>query len=54
VVINLCDVAIPHPKQFERILEIVPHAEDKREKSREKYRSYRNHGITPRTHEISA
>ena len=52
VVINLCPEAVPQPERFSRILEIVPSASDEREASRAKFKTYRNLGITPRTHEI--
>lgn len=53
VVINLCPVAVPQPERFSRILEIVPYAEDERQASRVKYKTYRNLGIKPRTQEIN-
>ena len=53
VVINLCPEAIPQPDRFSRVLEIVPFANDEREASRAKFKTYRNQGITPRTHEIN-
>ncbi len=52
VVINLCQQAVPQPERFSRVLEIVPYSETERIASREKYRTYRNNGITPGTHEI--
>ena len=53
VVINLCPESIPHPERFGRILEIVPHADDERQASRLKYKTYRNLGLKPQTHEIN-
>ena len=53
VVINLCPEAIPQPEGFSRILEIVPYATDEREASRVKFRTYRNLGLDPKTHEIN-
>ena len=53
VVINLCPEVVPQPERFSRILEIVPYANDEREASRVKYKTYRNLGITPRTQEIN-
>lgn len=53
VVINLCPQAVPQPQRFSRVLEIVPFANDEREASRVKYKSYRSQGITPRTQEIN-
>lgn len=49
VVINLCPEAIPQPERFSRILEIVPFADESRETSRMKFRTYREDGLTPRT-----
>jgi DNA polymerase-3 subunit chi len=53
VIINLCPQPVPEPVHFERLLEIVPHEDSAREASREKYKYYRSHGITPGTHEIN-
>ena len=53
VVINLCPEVVPEPERFSRILEIVPFANDERQASRVKYKTYRNLGITPRTQEIN-
>jgi DNA polymerase-3 subunit chi len=53
VVINLCNEAVPQPERFARVLEIVPQASDKRVASREKFKNYRNLGLSPRTHEIN-
>jgi DNA polymerase-3 subunit chi len=53
VVINLCLEAVPQPERFRRLLEIVPYADSERQASRVKYRTYRNLGITPQTHEIN-
>ena len=53
VVINLCPEAVPQPERFSRVLEIVPYADDEKEASRVKYKTYRSLGITPRTHEIN-
>ena len=44
VVINLCPEAVPQPERFSRLLEIVPYADNEREASRVKYKTYRNHG----------
>lgn len=52
VVINLCPEAVPHPESFSRVLEIVPFADNERQASRVKYKTYRNLGLTPQTHEI--
>ena len=53
VVINLCQDAIPQPERFKRVLEIVPFAENERQASRVKYKTYRNLGLKPRTNEIN-
>ena len=52
VVINLCPEAVPQPERFSRLLEIVPFANDERQASRVKYKTYRNLGLEPQTHEI--
>ena len=53
VVINLCQEAVPQPERFSRVLEIVPYAENERQASRVKYKTYRNLGLLPQTHEIN-
>ena len=53
VVINLCPEAVPHPERFSRLLEIVPYANNERQASRVKYKTYRNSGISPQTHEMN-
>lgn len=53
VVINLCPEAVPQPDMFSRILEIVPFANDERQASRIKYKTYLNLGLNPKTHEIN-
>ena len=53
VVINLCPDAVPQPERFKRVLEIVPFADSERQASRLKYKTYRNLGLKPRTHEIN-
>lgn len=53
VVINLCPEAVPQPERFSRVLEIVPYAENERQASRVKYKTYRNLGLQPQTHEIN-
>ena len=53
VVINLCTIAVPEPQRFNRVLEIVPYANDEREASRVKFKTYRNLGLNPQTHEIN-
>jgi len=51
VVINLCPKAVPQPERFKRVLEIVPFADNEKKASREKFKSYRNLGLLPGTHE---
>jgi DNA polymerase-3 subunit chi len=53
VVINLCPQAVPQPENFTRILEIVPFVKEERQSSRVKYKTYRNMGLEPQTHEIN-
>jgi DNA polymerase-3 subunit chi len=53
VVINLCAQPVPEPARFNRLLEIVPYQNDARQASREKFRYYRDQGISPGTHEIN-
>ena len=53
VVINLSNQAVPQPVRFSRVLEIVPNAESERDASRTKFKTYRDQGIHPRTHEIN-
>ena len=53
VVINLCPEVVPKPQRFSRVLEIVPYANEERQSSRVKYKSYRNLGLDPRTQEIN-
>jgi DNA polymerase-3 subunit chi len=53
VVINLCIDAIEQPDKFNRILEIVPFAEQERQASRTKFKTYRDLGLSPQLHEIN-
>jgi DNA polymerase IIIc chi subunit len=53
VVINLCQEAVPEPERFNRVLEIVPFADEERVASRVKYKNYHKLGLKPRTHEIN-
>jgi DNA polymerase-3 subunit chi len=48
VVINLCAEVVPQPERFRRVLEIVPYAENDRQASRVKFKTYRNLGLKPR------
>ena len=52
VVINLCAEAVPQPERFSRVLEIVPSAENEKQASRVKYKTYLNQGLKPQTHHI--
>jgi DNA polymerase-3 subunit chi len=53
VLINLCRLPVPEPEKYKRLLEIVPHRKADRDASRDKYRYYREQGLSPATHEIS-
>lgn len=52
LVINMADIPVPEPGRFNRVLEIVPAAEQQRLASREKFREYRDMGLEPVTHNI--
>ena len=52
VVINLCHEAVPQPERFNRVLEIVPYADNDRQASRVKYKIYRNLGLDLQTHNM--
>ena len=53
VVINLSPEAVPQPERFSRLLEIVPAADNEKEASRVKFKTYRNLSLNPQTHEIN-
>ena len=52
VVINLTAEAVPEPGRFRRLLEIVPADTERKQASREKFRQYRDLGLSPDTHQI--
>ncbi len=52
VVINLATSAVPEPGRFQRLLEIVPQEDSRRQASRGKYRAYREQGLDPAHHTI--
>ena len=52
VLINLSDSPVDTPERFERLLEIVPAAEQKRLASRNKFRAYRELGLDPASHKM--
>jgi DNA polymerase-3 subunit chi len=52
VLINLTATPVPEPSRFRRLLEIVPATESERTASREKFRTYRNLGLSPVSHTI--
>ena len=52
VVINLADTAVSEPDRFKRLLEIVPGVEQKRLASRQKFREYRDLGLSLASHTI--
>jgi DNA polymerase-3 subunit chi len=53
VVINLGQQPVPEPGRYSRLLEIVPPQGPGLEASRDKFRYYRDQGITPKMHEIN-
>ena len=53
LVINLCPQPVVNPNRFGRLLEIVPQQQDARRASRDKFKYYREQGITPGSHEIN-
>ena len=53
LVINLCTEAVPDPERFRRLLEIVPADSDQRTASREKFKTYRDRGLSPETHQMT-
>ena len=53
VVINLCQEPVSSPGRFDRLLEIVPQNKDARNASRQKFKYYREQGISPGSHEIN-
>ena len=50
--INLTGRAISRPDRFKRLLEIVPSSESERTASRQKFRVYREQGLSPASHTI--
>lgn len=52
VVINLACSAVGEPGRFQRLLEIVPPDDGRRQASRDKYRAYREQGLDPAHHTI--
>ncbi len=52
VLINLADSPVDAPGRFERLLEIVPAAKQKRLASRDKFRAYRKLGLDPASHKM--
>jgi DNA polymerase IIIc chi subunit len=53
VIINLTREAVPSPKRFQRLLEVVPSNNAQREASRKKFRVYLNLGLKPQSHHIN-
>jgi DNA polymerase-3 subunit chi len=53
VVINLAGAAVPGPGRFRRLLEIVPADAGRKAASRDKFRQYREWGLTPASHNIN-
>jgi len=54
VVINLSASPVQDPGRFSRLLEIVPADASQRERSRAKFRHYRELGLSLETHEIGS
>jgi DNA polymerase-3 subunit chi len=52
VIINLSNTAVANPGKFKRLLEIVPVNQADRTVSRDKFRYYRDHGLSPESHKI--
>lgn len=52
VVINLGGKAVPDAGRFRRLLEIVPADARQKQASREKFRQYRDRGLSPDSHPI--
>ena len=52
VVINLAATPVPEPGRFQRLLEIVPADTQRKEASRDKFRQYRDWGLSPGSHQI--
>lgn len=53
VVINLHTEVVPAPVRFRRVLELVPARESDRQASRLKFRSYREAGLDPVSHNMT-
>jgi DNA polymerase-3 subunit chi len=52
VLINLSDQPVPETGGLRRLLEIVPHEEERRPASRRKYTVYRDRGLETTTHHL--
>jgi DNA polymerase-3 subunit chi len=52
LVINLCTEPVPGTERLTRLCEIVPAESSQRTASRDKFRTYRDRGLTPETHTI--
>jgi len=52
LVINLCTEPVPQPERLKRLCEIVPAEPAQRTASRDKFRTYRDLGLSPETHTI--
>jgi len=52
VVINLAAAPVPEPGRFQRLLEIVPADPQRKIASRDKFRQYRDWGLSPGSHQI--
>jgi DNA polymerase-3 subunit chi len=52
VIINLAEDPVPEPGRFRRLLEIVPADTQRKKASRDKFRQYRDWGLSPGSHQI--
>lgn len=52
VIINLSPEPVPEPARFRRLLELVPADDAERQRSREKFRTYRELGLEPASHNV--
>lgn len=52
ILVNMAESVVPEPGKYQRLLEIVPAKDSHRDASRQKYRAYRELGLTAETHSI--
>jgi DNA polymerase-3 subunit chi len=53
VIINLSPEPVPDPAQYRRLLEFVPASAAERDRSRAKFRHYRDLGLDPASHPLA-